>query len=106
MSEPTPRPWTLNYLTIDGEPFAYHIAGAKHGSSLPVIEYTDGSDRRLNDQEQADLELIVRAVNAHDELVEALSGLVAYVYATTTPDGRPSDWERGARVLRALGRMA
>lgn len=61
MSKATPRPWSLGE-NANGSPL---ILGANLRGICPVI-----SSHGLNER-QANAELIVRAVNCHDELVEA-----------------------------------
>ena len=62
MTEPTPRPWTTR-------------GGRIYGADDDPIAST-GVSSRWSEEDKANEKLIVRAVNAHDELVAALKCLV------------------------------
>ena len=63
MAEPTPRPWRL-FLQGNNEKIGDHA-----GRKIAVL-------CRTADERAANGALIVRAVNAHDDLVAAVKGLI------------------------------
>ena len=67
MKEPTPRPWVVdfNHRIVDGE-----------GEPIADCKVVGAITRLSNQKPAADAALIVRAVNAHDDLVAALRALV------------------------------
>ena len=73
----TPRPWGIG-LTVNGSKRIM----AEH---WPVADIA--IDRTSFQKEhEANAELIVRAVNAHDELVKACKGLLKLAYKATNDD--------------------
>ena len=104
MSE-TPRPWRasrtdMGSYHLDGSHFANIYAkdpeGRTHmGRPLPlVVAECRGPNLRAN------AALIVRAVNAHDDLLDALTRLWAWTTAMHQPSDRPAKMEK--TVLEAL----
>lgn len=73
MGEPTPRPWEYDGKDINHlpgkEPWAVTVVGQEQGRA-----YESYGPLILS---SADAELIVRAVNSHDALVEALRNTLA-----------------------------
>lgn len=75
---------------IDG--YSFHIA----------LVFADGPWREKREEAEANAELIVRAVNAHDALIEALSGLlcsvcgnrIGYSGAPTVTEHRPIRYDQ------------
>jgi len=98
MSEHTPTPWEVDVdfdydlcFTEDGEPMSgWQIYGPK---SWPVAAaWVEGIVDRLTGR--ANAEFIVKAVNSHDRLVEALEKLYFHV------------GERGADIIDAALALA
>ena len=88
----TARPW-----------FVYTGAISAHGYGT-TIDAPDGSSVAFvaSDNTQADAELIVRAVNAHDSLVAGLRDLV-----DECPDVTEGTWRRAKEALaKAEGRQS
>lgn len=85
----TPRPWGVCELPWDDRGTAiYSPPGDPHGARLVASTDTewlaDSDDDAGVDQANADL--IVRAVNAHDELVELLVSAQIVVCSATCPN--------------------
>ena len=90
----TPRPWRAG---IDGNARLYGPDNT--GTASGMIASFVGSRR-------ADLDLTVRAVNAHDGLVEALTAVRAYVmdaFTQTNDADCAADLEHIDAALRAAG---
>lgn len=68
----TPTPWARN---INHKYPIYSVTSHAH-IAYTLLDAPNGIDERVAN---ANLEFIVRAVNAHDELVEVLRGLVVDV---------------------------
>ena len=98
----TPTPWVA---FIGGSTIAVHD---EHGR--PVVQWNgfDSSDFKLRTQ-AANARLIVRAVNAHDDLVAACKRALDVLSATTAADDAGDDepvdvsWLNAA-IARAEGR--
>lgn len=67
----TATPWTINVTKTDGAITHWHITGAKHGSAYPICNHTIEQEPTGAEQLE-NAEFIVRACNAHDDLVKAL----------------------------------
>ena len=85
MTEPTPRPWTCRGGII------------RDAEDDPVVS-TDVSHRSF-DEDEAIERLIVRAVNAHDEMVAALKRLIDLDAGTASDDHQ--DWDAAIAAARA-----
>lgn len=67
----TPTPWAIDsYRAPNGDSVIVRIVGRGMGTPISAIGRRHGDIRDA--EERANAELIVRAVNAHDALVEAL----------------------------------
>lgn len=73
----TPTPWMVGKYG--------GIFPASGGSAITLMYHKDGSPRA---NAKANSEFIVRACNAHDELLEALERLVCYFECPIFTDGR------------------
>lgn len=74
----TALPWTTNVTKTDGAITHWHITGAKHGSVYPICNHTIEQEPTGAEQLE-NAAFIVRACNAHDDLVKAL-GQIAKLY--------------------------
>jgi hypothetical protein len=94
MSKPTPRPWRtqtvkfakdvwLGLLNKDG------MECAVHKSDIVAITFDTEDDDNPDQKDQFNAALIVKAVNMHDELVDALKVLA--VNLTSQPQ---EEWHR------------
>lgn len=83
VSAHTPTPWNIQWeqrsSSRSAEPYLAgwiaFVPGA-HGQPAPVASWIQVH----GDDQQANAQLIARAVNAHDELVAALRGIMGYAY--------------------------
>lgn len=85
----TPTPWTLSGESI-----------IKDDICIAVIE-TDGGYEAPGDEQEANAELIVLAVNSHAALVDALQTLIN-LHEGIDHGGNgiePSDWDQARAVL-------
>lgn len=92
MSEATPRPWR-QWATDGDHGLEITIEGEGHA----VTYLPDQSDLS-----EANAALIVRAVNAHDALVEALEAALATLEEWQADDGQGDD----AAILNARAALA
>lgn len=80
-SKATPRPWTVGKTRFG----SWGIAGGAFTHESPLAQIQDWDEAA-----EGDARLIVRAVNSHDALVEALQGAllqIEYLHAKFTPTG-------------------
>jgi hypothetical protein len=101
----TPRPWVAaEQLQTDYE--GHWI----YGDTGKMVAATTTEDSvEISEEERANAELIVRAVNAHDELVAALQTAIdeatdhgaSCSYARGTPDAPCNCWQAQARQVLA-----
>lgn len=75
----TPGPWVPCYTMLGKTVLSWHVAGNKHGSSLPICVSDKFSDSRDQNQEVANASLI----SASPEMLDALKSLVKW-YANRT----------------------
>ena len=80
--EPTPRPWALEYAN-GNVPFVDIVGGKTDdplsGMTVARWQFPERRPDELIEQDKANARLIVKAVNAHSGLVEALTELVEQV---------------------------
>jgi hypothetical protein len=76
----TPRPWKLLNPRTSAI-YATNIHGLVHVATVEVapIQQHDESADRADDETAANAELIVRAVNSHEQLVAALEALTKWL---------------------------
>lgn len=99
MSESTPRPWRIN---------KYGSIGAGQFGTEPIVAHIEplfGRDGDIGDH-AANAALIVRAVNAHDDLVAALRRLASMEAFIVSRAMRPEDAELLARIEYAEAALA
>jgi hypothetical protein len=100
-SRHTPTPWSLNEQTVKSPPYELTVAfcGGAAGCS--------GTDGRIITRQEAEANaaLIVRAVNAHDDLVAALRNLISMAdfFMTDAPQ-RVAIEEAQAALAKAEGK--
>lgn len=82
-AEATPRPW----FAVEEWILAEHL----NDDGCPIVIYVGDDDLKIgnfwqedDDTREANAELIVRAVNAHDELVEALRAVAQWLDTENT----------------------
>jgi hypothetical protein len=80
----TPRPWRINGREIigaEGTGYARVIAILAHGyvSPAPPFDYLDTEHRKDRDVVEANAELIVRAVNSHQDMLDALTDALPWL---------------------------
>ena len=86
--EPTARPWN-----IENEVRNYQIWIEAHSRSICRIDLPD-------DEDKANAELIVRAVNSHDALIAAVKSLIEFPVCCVNTDD--PDWHaEDCRTLKA-----
>jgi len=85
----TPLPWTLDWLNHEKQNYVAHVRGLNiYG---PYSASSCGADARL----------IVRAVNAHEQLLAALEEIEAHHVEINRRVGRPEEHSHTLRVVRA-----
>ena len=74
----TPTPWAISPPDMERQcPPIIHMAGDPEFTiATPTFEWHNPTQQQ---QDMANTEFIVRAVNAHDELVAALGGLIDFI---------------------------
>lgn len=92
-SKATPRPWRHTPTDESG----FYITT----ENMDVVAYCQRGHIDLISENQANAELIARAVNCHDELVKAVENLLA-IFENEDPDCEPSDKIRSL-LKRARG---
>lgn len=73
MAEHTPTPWTVDKVHFSGE---CHLHGP-NGEEFALLYVSDGADDPEPYPAEANAAFIVKAVNNHDALVEALEDLIS-----------------------------
>lgn len=76
--EPTPRPWRVSSSPLSGSDGAFYITPLDT-LTLPMFTPVARLNTNSSERDEANAELIVRAVNsldAFDDLLEALEGLI------------------------------
>lgn len=71
----TPTPWAADEAESGGS----RILSTVNGANIAFTDYLNDASLKEPREDFANAQLIVRAVNAHDELVNALGLLVAFV---------------------------
>ncbi|WP_138476176.1 hypothetical protein [Dyadobacter bucti] len=78
MTEHTPTPWRIlpeevdkDYIRIRGT-----VLGCRYKIANVLTPVYDGAPQREADETRANADLIVRACNAHDDLVDALERMI------------------------------
>lgn len=74
----TPTPWVLDVSRVDDDGAVPPVILDRTGMLIAMLGYMDGKDARNCDTNAA---FIVRAVNAHDELVAAAKEALDYIAA-------------------------
>jgi len=92
----SPTPWAFDY---DKRNDRFNMRSETDGSFGHFCGWSaDGVT--TEEQDKAHIEHIVKCVNAHDELVAALRGLIACRNRHETPQG--SHWQNARRALAKL----
>jgi len=95
----TPLPWRL---AKDGGPSIYATRAHPKAGFDPLLASVEGGPL-TNDQQQANADLIVQAVNSHYELLEALEGLLEEC-VNRTHDLSTEWWDKArAAIAKAKG---
>lgn len=90
MSEHTPTPWHADPDWREGYSWNIHIVDAANPDMRICFMTSDGPA-------QANADFIIKAVNNHDALVMALSGLIAFCDIKSEDE---TDWERAVTIAR------
>lgn len=107
MSEHSRTPWTVKRASfpVDGEfDFAIlaDVTDAKGEIKPQVIAETFGrTSKTCTPNAQANAEIIVRAVNAHDDLVKALALLLHEVHLSGNEGSRRYGWPTAVAATHA-----
>lgn len=78
--EPTPRPWRVESSPLSGSDGAYYITPLDT-LTLPMFSPIARLDTNSSERDEANATLIVRAVNTHDDLLEALKTASDWMWA-------------------------
>lgn len=102
----TPRPWRI-------KPYEYRKRGQSYRRNAAIIAEdghwiaTEICGHNLQGSSQANAALIVRAVNAHDALAEALTLALPYVESALEDQGyKPGVVDRMTKTIRAALKLA
>lgn len=94
----TPVPW---HIEEDGDALWIHDAlNATIADVPPSMVMMDGGDYELTDEDRANAEFIVRACNAHDDLLAACEQALAY-FAVIEKANRGKTWPAHSEKVNA-----
>ena len=105
MSKHTPVPWSLGKIRNDGDPMLKcFVAVIHHGpkeNQGNAVAWAFNGHMTGRDAAEKNAEFIVRACNAHDQMLEALKAQASW----TMRDGTPCACPAGKNEYEPKGRM-
>lgn len=97
-SDHTPTPWTLE---LEDTTYSNCFEVQAEGKTIAHVESWNGEDNDAQEEAEANAAFIVRAVNAHDNLVEALKNLRGNIDVSTINTSAKATAKWGELIVRA-----
>lgn len=105
MSGHTPGPWVACYSKACGVVTGFHIAGQKHGSTVPVVE---AEQRFAPSRQPEEIEANAALIAAAPDLLAALKAMLAVVVTVPEMNNHIFDGlgiQVNAAIAKAEGRQ-